>query len=187
MTQLTDAPTSSKEAAKSLPKVAIMVAGYVTFGILSATTTGLAPAAATQQIIGHEPRTAGYGSRSLVVIDAGIRSSRSSADQLLQVRESSGLTWDQLARLFGVSRRAVHHWASGDNMNAHNHELLTRLTTLVGELPGETPAEKRSELLRARDGGKSAFDLFRDRVAASGVDINDVPITLAGLLGVPQK
>src|SRR5262245_36297225 len=29
------------------------------------------------------------------------------------LHDSSGLTWEQLARLFGVSRRAVHNWANG--------------------------------------------------------------------------
>src|SRR6266542_2454198 len=40
--------------------------------------------------------------------------------------EASGLTWEQLARLFGVSRRAVHNWANGGRMTARHVEISRR-------------------------------------------------------------
>ena len=33
-----------------------------------------------------------------------------------ELRRLSGLTWDQLARLFNLSRRSLHFWASGKPM-----------------------------------------------------------------------
>ena len=48
-----------------------------------------------------------------------------------ELRRLSGLTWDQLARLLGVSRRSVHFWASGKPMAQSNEEHLRRLLAVV--------------------------------------------------------
>ena len=37
-----------------------------------------------------------------------------------ELRRLSGLTWDQLARLFNVSRRSLHFWASGGEPSIKN-------------------------------------------------------------------
>ena len=56
-----------------------------------------------------------------------------SADQatpsavIAELRRRSGLTWDELARLFGVARCSVHVWVSGKALNAANEERLGRL------------------------------------------------------------
>lgn len=55
----------------------------------------------------------------------------STASSVAQLRSQAALTWEQLGRLFGVSRRAVHLWASGKRMNAHNVELLRELQRLI--------------------------------------------------------
>ena len=39
------------------------------------------------------------------------------ADELRWLKAHSGLTWEQLGKAFGVSRRAVHLWANGGRMN----------------------------------------------------------------------
>ena len=38
------------------------------------------------------------------------------ADRLREIRSVLGLTWEELAELFGVKRRSVHFWASGKRM-----------------------------------------------------------------------
>lgn len=53
--------------------------------------------------------------------------STSQTAALSELRRRSGLTWDQLARLFGVARRSVHFWMSGKPLNAPNEERLNRL------------------------------------------------------------
>ena len=74
--------------------------------------------------------------------------------------EDSGLTWDQLRRLFGVSRRALHMWAGGAQMNSRNQERLTYLEQFVSSL-GATPSKRRDRLMSSREGGgRSVFQQF---------------------------
>lgn len=101
-----------------------------------------------------------------------IASSRSNAEMLEHVRSLSGFTWDQIARLFNVSRRSVHLWLAGGRMSAGNEERLVQLVQLVEGLPAATPEQRRYLLLRPSDGGRSAFDSFRLGVASADTDIN---------------
>lgn len=47
------------------------------------------------------------------------------------LRERSGLTWEQLARVLGVQRRSLHNWAGGAPISPSNRERLQRLVALV--------------------------------------------------------
>ena len=109
---------------------------------------------------------------------------RSSAKTLAVFHETSGLTWEQIARAMGVSRRAVHHWASGDRMSSQNLEQLGLFVALVGGLPAGDAESKRIALLTPGPDGYSLFDRFRKLVAGSGVEINALPAPLSGLLGI---
>jgi len=167
------------------PRVPFSTAATViTFGLLSATTTGMAALPSTQEVVGHGQLTGGLSSTATLSLSVGRQTSQSSAAQLVELRDSSGLTWDQIARLFGVSRRAVHHWASGDNMNSHNHELLSRLSAVVNGLPGATGSEKKQELLRPRENGDSIFDVLRQEAAAGGANVNGPTVSVSALLGI---
>lgn len=84
------------------------------------------------------------------------------AKAINKAHEGSGLTWEQLARVFGVSRRAVHMWANGARMNATNAELLMRLIGLLDQIEGG-PDQRRAALLAIGDDGKSALDRFRSQ------------------------
>lgn len=64
------------------------------------------------------------------------------ADQIRDLHSRSGLTWTQLGSLFGVSRRAVHHWANGGRMNAANAELLAELSTRVAAISEVEPDDR---------------------------------------------
>jgi hypothetical protein len=61
---------------------------------------------------------------------------RSVAEEISQIKMLAGLTWLQLAKLLGVSRRTIHGWADGGEPSARNfaevHSLLERVKTLVG-------------------------------------------------------
>jgi DNA-binding transcriptional regulator YiaG len=85
------------------------------------------------------------------------------AEQVKALHNASGLTWEQLARLFGVSRRAVHHWASGGNMTARNIETLTSLMRTVSALAGSDPASRRMEILMPGDNGTSLYERLLSR------------------------
>jgi DNA-binding transcriptional regulator YiaG len=45
---------------------------------------------------------------------------RSTQQAVNELRKLSGLTWEQLATLFNVSRRSVHFWASGQSLTSAN-------------------------------------------------------------------
>jgi len=80
------------------------------------------------------------------------------ATRVRQVKEDSGLTWDQFRRLFGVSQRSVHLWASGGRMSARNEERLAYIEQVVSALGFATPEQRRDSLLTSPPGrGRSIF------------------------------
>ncbi|HQN10370.1 MAG TPA: helix-turn-helix domain-containing protein, partial [Thermoanaerobaculia bacterium] len=52
------------------------------------------------------------------------RPARRTGSRLYELRRLTGLTWDEIARLFHVSRRSVFLWASGRPMSSDNETLL---------------------------------------------------------------
>lgn len=100
-----------------------------------------------------------------------------------RLHEESGLTWEQLGRVFGVSRRAVHLWANGSRMNAANTETLAELVAVVRELPGTAPEQRRAELLAPGGDGRSIIDRLRARTACGPGDVTGVPPRPDQLLG----
>lgn len=73
--------------------------------------------------------------------------SSGTAATLKDVRERTGLTWDQIARLFGVSRRAVHLWAAGGRMTATNEETLVGLADVLSKTADGPEREARRAVL----------------------------------------
>ncbi len=76
------------------------------------------------------------------------------------LRRLSGLTWEQLARLFNVNRRSLHFWASGKTMTPSNEEHLQRLIAVVRKIDRGSASENRTLLLGVREDGSFPFDLL---------------------------
>ncbi|WP_156893148.1 helix-turn-helix domain-containing protein [Actinokineospora enzanensis] len=95
----------------------------------------------------------------------------SSAALIKKIHSDSGLTWEQLAKIFGVSRRALHHWTNGGRLNAANLQKLHELSMTVGQLEGG-PENRRTHLLMPGDQAKSIYDLLRADNSSSETDIN---------------
>lgn len=93
----------------------------------------------------------------------------STAESVRKLHAISGLTWEQLARLFGVSRRAVHHWASGGRMNALNEEQLIEMLDVISRLPSGSPTERRSLILATPLEGPSIFEQLKSRQPHSDI------------------
>lgn len=104
-------------------------------------------------------------------------------DAIRWLKDTSGLTWDQLGRMFGVSRRAVHLWANGGRMNAGNAETLHELVSVVGNLPETTADGRRVALLALGTDGRSVVDRYRGRQASSAGEVSGTPMTPDQLLG----
>ena len=81
---------------------------------------------------------------------------------IAELRRLSGLTWDQLARLFRVSRRSLHFWASGKAMTPANEEHLQRLVAVLRKLDRGSGSTNRAMLLTPRDDGTIPFDLLAE-------------------------
>jgi hypothetical protein len=127
-------------------------------------SSNLAPAVASLNVVPPPVVCAG---------DAAI-SGRSTALLLTETHEASGLTWEQIARYFGVSRRAVHLWASGGRMTASNEELLAHLVRAVEAVKHLPPPDRRQALLRS-DSGLNLVDTERARRSSRETDINRPP------------
>lgn len=101
-----------------------------------------------------------------------------------ELRRFSGLTWDQLARLFNVSRRSLHFWASGKTMTPANEEHLQRLLAVVRKVDRGSATENRIALLAVLDDGSIPFDLLAngeyDRVVEL-IGLGHAPPRVTGL------
>lgn len=84
----------------------------------------------------------------------------SAADLIAEIRRISGLTWQHIARLFDVDRRAVHFWASGRPMSDANAEHLSRLLVLLRKIDRGVPSKVREWLLAPSSGGAVPLDLL---------------------------
>ena len=109
---------------------------------------------------------------------------------LAHLRRISGLTWEQVARMFGVSRRSVHFWASGKAMSAEHEEHLYQLlavlrgtnaaadavrarllSVVAGEQILTMLAERRyTHAAEALGGGEAAAAVPREPLSASARD-----------------
>jgi hypothetical protein len=80
-----------------------------------------------------------------------------------ELRRLTGFTWDQVAELFGVSRRAAHHWSSGKPMAAGNDEHLQRTLGCLRAIDRGSALANREALFASASNGKSAVDLLMAR------------------------
>lgn len=77
-----------------------------------------------------------------------------------ELRKLSGLTWEQLAKLFNVSRRSLHFWASGQPLAPFNEETLNRLLGTVRYINRGNASVNRNLLLSPAPDGRLLFDLL---------------------------
>ena len=91
---------------------------------------------------------------------ASTNSSEATQKALSELRRLSGLTWDQLAKLFNVSRRSLHFWASGQPLSRFNEEHLNRLLCTIRYIDRGNANLNRSLLLHPDSNGNPLFDLL---------------------------
>lgn len=76
-----------------------------------------------------------------------------------EIRRISGLTWEQMGQLFGVSRRSVHFWASGKPLNATNETRLMRALDVIRQVDRGDARSTRAALFQTID-SITPFDLL---------------------------
>jgi DNA-binding transcriptional regulator YiaG len=85
----------------------------------------------------------------------------SAAAAVLEIRRRSGLTWEELGDLFNVSRRSVHHWASGNVVSSGHEQLIRRTLAVLRTLDITESARTRNFLLSSDQQGVAPIDLLK--------------------------
>ena len=115
--------------------------------------------------------------------------SRADREEVCWVKEHAGLTWDQLGKVFGVSRRAVHLWSNGARLNEPNARRLRQFAALVRRLEADLGTAARPEMVRSRlidSEGLSLGDrLRRERSSGAAWDAAVRPERLVGAIREP--
>jgi DNA-binding transcriptional regulator YiaG len=81
---------------------------------------------------------------------------------ILELRRLSGLSWEQLSRVCGVTPRTLHFWASGKQMSMGHEERTARLLATMRRIYRGHASATRRALLSSDAGGPLPFDLLAD-------------------------
>lgn len=85
------------------------------------------------------------------------------ARTVAEIRRVSGLVWEEIAGLFGVTRRTVHNWAGGTGMTRRRQEQARRLLEAMRRMGRGTDGSARELLMQAgAPGGRTRFDLLKE-------------------------
>lgn len=104
--------------------------------------------------------TTGLTIRPVHLSEASSNSTQITQDALSELRRLSGLTWEQLAGLFGVSRRTLHFWASGQALSRVHEEKLNRLLGTIRYLDRGSASLNRNLLLSPSEDSQLPIDLL---------------------------
>lgn len=114
------------------------------------------------------------------------QTSHTSAQVVRDMQQASGLTWQQLAKALGVSRRSLHLWANGAAMSALHSESVAQFEAIVRACDSGDPQATRLALLRTGDQGLSPYDRFRSQRDAETARITGPALTAAELTARDQ-
>lgn len=87
--------------------------------------------------------------------------SQTAASAVLEIRRLSGFTWEELADVFDVSRRSVHHWAGGKTITASHDQRIRRVLAVLRRLDQGSAAQTRNLLLSSDTQGVSILDMLK--------------------------
>ena len=83
-------------------------------------------------------------------------------EAVLEMRRRSGLTWEELGDLFKVSRRSLHHWASGKAPSVEHERKIRRMLAGIRRLDQGDQVATRARLLAVDESrGVSVFELLK--------------------------
>jgi DNA-binding transcriptional regulator YiaG len=130
--------------------IAVLLVGATGFG------TSLEPSIHALQfrtIQQHSQTSAG------VLVEHSSQQQRTTAQEISFMRLTTGLTWQQIADLFNVSRQAIHAWASGAPLNSINAKHLRKLVNLIEKVNRGTISANRS-ILEQHFEGRSVLEML---------------------------
>jgi transcriptional regulator with XRE-family HTH domain len=148
--------------------------------LFSCGTSGAYSIPSAQRSLGEQTlqRTTSTGQAASLAVPAG--------EAIAELRTLSGLTWEQLARVMGVSRRSLHLWASGKALASTNEEKLARVLAVVRQLDRGTAAANRGWLLASSSEGLLPLDLLKDGAYSQVIALGTGPGDSLTGLGMPR-
>lgn len=84
----------------------------------------------------------------------------STARGIMAIRQLANLTWDETAKVFGVTRRTVHLWANGRHPSGDQERKLNRVLGLLRSYQNLNPSMLREKLMGSAKPGTLFFDLL---------------------------
>lgn len=84
-------------------------------------------------------------------------------DAVFEMRRITGLTWDELAGVFGISRRAIHQWANGSSLKPENIRLVHDVLIVLRTVARFSAEETRAALLAPLVDGQTPLQLLHAR------------------------
>jgi hypothetical protein len=133
--------------------------------LLLATTLTLLPLTATSNASGDAPPADiqvmrdGSGTGGFVSPAPGEEPSLA-AQRIVRLHIQSGLTWNELARAFGTTRRTLHNWAIGRRIGAKHVDTFRDLSLLISAHYTGNAAQTRATLITPRPDGESPLSEF---------------------------
>jgi transcriptional regulator with XRE-family HTH domain len=111
----------------------------------------------------------GIGGFSANISEPAVRNTApATAEAIQRLRAQSGLTWDEIGRAFGVSRRTVHAWATGSKLNQEHSARLSVLAQAVDRLDAGSPELTRAALHAPEPNGLSPYQSLIRSLAQPG-------------------
>jgi transcriptional regulator with XRE-family HTH domain len=107
-----------------------------------------------QKLLAISERT----NNGIVLQEENPRLFQDSQKAINELRKTSGLTWEQVAKLFNVSRRSIHFWASGQPLASDNEEKLNRLLGVIRYIDRGSASLNRKLLLNPNADGELPLD-----------------------------
>ena len=89
-----------------------------------------------------------------------VHSVLSTAEMIFEIRRLSGLSWDELASIFQVSRLSVHHWANGELPSARETYEISMTLAAVRDLYTGSQLATRERLFAKWGAGGSLFEML---------------------------
>lgn len=156
---------------------ATLRAAVVTIGLLWAAHPAAAYPGTTSNYVIERPLA-----RTAATPDASLSStqSESASQAILEIRRRSGLTWDEIADLFDVSRRSVHHWASGKAISSEHDQSIRRTLAIIRRIDRGDARSTRNLLLTPGADGQLGIDLLRQGVS-------DEILVQGGTVAIPPQ
>ncbi|MBK9577821.1 MAG: hypothetical protein IPO40_12150 [Fibrobacteres bacterium] len=83
----------------------------------------------------------------------------SAKEGILEIKRLSGLTWDELGKVFGVSRRSVHNWARGEAVTASHDAMIQAVLEKIRRID-QGSAMSTASRLRSLNGEAPLYSLL---------------------------